>query len=1267
MEGGGSPSLLPMVGGVQIEQVGGGLVSQSGFSGNSTESLLPSVPAIGGGIERVQGGGGECLSGKCKPYGWYSVPLLSSISVQRAPTAEAKDLKSLTKFWSSIRPDSSDVLVAQIDAVNSTVYVVAPLRGDVTAANDIISWASQIATDPKTYVIFSGSLREGGSEKDGDMIEGMLCFLMSRYPGRILCVLCEDSGPSICPVDGIILTALPHTSRRVFLGSIPSPRSVNESYEHEVGGATFEVMDVNPRHKVQHTHDMFSLTFKKPRALYNREKEPKSQDIRGDRVWGAPPGWVTRVEFQTRDPLQKGGKGGGGGGGRSFGATKGARAGGPLPPGLAAMAGQLAASSQVVACDPGEDGTPECPVFSEGAKKFQADKVNEAFAAPGKLLKGALGLFASKPKVPTPPAVPTPPHVPGTPEPLEKQICDSVTKIVQDSKAQTGGGPTASATTSSTDAKTMIITPKGSFTIGDHTNPQVLERWKSGKFSQEERDFLEKNGYKLPDSQLANLLSTTECENEADAEMNPKCEGRRSYAAFAYNLKLEAIKARNQPRAAHGYSVDTEENQEEEGGAGAAGAAGAVAAAVAGATEKPRAKNPSYRLLTDKSTLLKAVENGDLAKVKEVLAKNVDINTQNTINRKTPLIIACENGYDDIVEELINHKALEKHDTILVKGLTALGFACMSNNTKSADCVDVILDYLTQNRGALAVNLNFLNKYYDSTLQITKYAHTYSLTYLMLAAFAKNAGAIRSLLTHKELQIDIDFQTPVEPGFLGRETTVGTLSGKRTALMFAVHSSCVDCINLLLENGANPNLQSQNGNTALMMACVKPTKMETIDALLPLRPSYIRPLGPKPQGDKSTVEGGSRAVIDVNLVRHDCKSAIVLACEVNTDPLIERLLSYGADVSLLDEKSFTPLMILSMNGNEGMVKKILELLDIRTGETNLRTNTLKAFKIMINRPDLTVNDLKTTYVNYRTEDNNSALSLAKKYNKKTIVQLLTDTGAVDNKTWLNYFTRRKKRNCKTASPPTVAAGYKSLVGTPPPAVLSEGSHASIAVTVSGTGSASTPSGSTSGSSGGAAAATAATAAAAGAAAATAAAAGAAAPTAASAPTAAPGPSAAAAPGIPPPSTLPQESHASMAVPVSAAAPEPAAAAAPTAPATTTAAGAPEPAAAAAATAPTAAAGTPEPAAAAPATTTAAGAPEPAAAAPEPAAAAAAPEPAAAAAAAAAPTAAAASAAAPTAAGTPEPAAAAAAAIRLPNSPPNTPRSGGTRRKMYRRR
>ena len=127
MEGGGSPSLLPMVGGVSITPVQGG-------------GGLPGGPLVGG---------GECLSGKCKAYGWYSVPLLLPISVERPLTAKGKDLTALATFWKSIRSDS-ETLIAHIDATKSSVYIVAPLRGNVSAANDIISWAFSMMSNPDT-------------------------------------------------------------------------------------------------------------------------------------------------------------------------------------------------------------------------------------------------------------------------------------------------------------------------------------------------------------------------------------------------------------------------------------------------------------------------------------------------------------------------------------------------------------------------------------------------------------------------------------------------------------------------------------------------------------------------------------------------------------------------------------------------------------------------------------------------------------------------------------------------------------------------------------------------------------------------------------------------------------------------------------------------------------------------------------------------------------------------------------------------------------
>ena len=123
---------------------------------------------------------------------------------------------------------------------------------------------------------------------------------MSKYSSRILCVNCQDSGPSVHNLQGILLHALPHTSRRLFLGALPDPRIVDDTNDIEEEGVLFESVDISKQFRKQHTQDMFEINFKKPKTLYNREKEPKPQDIRNNKLWASPPGWITCIEFERR-------------------------------------------------------------------------------------------------------------------------------------------------------------------------------------------------------------------------------------------------------------------------------------------------------------------------------------------------------------------------------------------------------------------------------------------------------------------------------------------------------------------------------------------------------------------------------------------------------------------------------------------------------------------------------------------------------------------------------------------------------------------------------------------------------------------------------------------------------------------------------------------------------------------------------------------------------------------------------------------------------
>jgi len=111
------------------------------------------------------------------------------------------------------------------------------------------------------------------------------------------------------------------------------------------------------------------------------------------------------------------------------------------------------------------------------------------------------------------------------------------------------GAPVVSSTTVAEGDNTLdIITPKGSFTIGHPDNKEVQDRWHRGQYTKNEQEYLEKNGFKIPAAEIEKILLTAQCDTEPDSEMNPDCEGRRSFAAYAYSLKLAGIQARNQAR-----------------------------------------------------------------------------------------------------------------------------------------------------------------------------------------------------------------------------------------------------------------------------------------------------------------------------------------------------------------------------------------------------------------------------------------------------------------------------------------------------------------------------------------------------------------------------------------------------------------------------------------------------------------------------------------------------------------------------------------------
>jgi hypothetical protein len=270
---------------------------------------------------------------------------------------------------------------------------------------------------------------------------------------------------------------------------------------------------------------------------------------------------------------------------------------------------------------------------------------------------------------------------------------------------------------------------------------------------------------------------------------------------------------------------------------------------------------------------------------------------------------------------------------------------------------------------------------------------------------------------------------------------------------------------------------------------------------------------------------------------------MILACELNNFFLMNRLLNYGPDLGLMDEKSFTPLMILSKHGNSEMIRIFIALLDINHPSGRVRQTTLQTFKSI--NPALEEKDLQLAYINYKTKDNYSALSLAHQNKHEDLATLLSQRGANSQagRKWMNAFTRNKKRNCKgTRKVRRNAAAVAATAGAAPTDAAD-----AAAVAAAGTGADPTAAGTGAADAGAADAGAAGTGADAGAAGTGAAAAdptaagtgaaGTGAPTAAAAPPPTTAPTAAP-PGTPPPAALVPTSHATALVTVSGQRPSP---------------------------------------------------------------------------------------------------------------------------------
>ena len=122
---------------------------------------------------------------------------------------------------------------------------------------------------------------------------------------------------------------------------------------------------------------------------------------------------------------------------------------------------------------------------------------------------------------------------------------------------------------------------------------------------------------------------------------------------------------------------------------------------------------------------------------------------------------------------------------------------------------------------------------------------------------------------------------------------------KRTPLMLACKESHEDTVQLLLQSGADPNLQTDIGITALLCAVN----------------SSCRSLGIV----RSLLEAGAA----VNSQDREGLSSLAIASQYGSYKIVELLKQYGANVQLSTVDRSTPLMIACQNGHEDIAALLL--------------------------------------------------------------------------------------------------------------------------------------------------------------------------------------------------------------------------------------------------------------------------------------------------------------------------------------------------------
>jgi uncharacterized protein len=449
--------------------------------------------------------------------------------------------------------------------------------------------------------------------------------------------------------------------------------------------------------------------------------------------------------------------------------------------------------------------------------------------------------------------------------------------------------------------------------------------------------------------------------------------------------------------------------------------------------------------------LIQAARRGNLAKVQDLLARGVNVNTIDP-NDTTPLLYATQAGHGDIVRVLLEYSA-DVNSSRKSGGLTALMLAA------SCDRLEILQQLLAAGADVDRVNqdgtpalmiaaykghqqivaalleagatLDRQDQDGDTALNLAIAKGHNPIVSLLLdhysgnafeageieaAIEAKNTAALALLIAHG---LDVnrrsaDGETPlivaVEKGYLptvekllqaGADPELATAEGE-TPLTIAAAEGYADIVHLLLASGAQPNHQNESGETALHLAAIE-GRLEIVRQLLQqgAEVDKANQFGDTPliiaivQGYGAIVSELLQQGANPNCTNQG-ETPLTLAIEAGFEDICRDLLAHGANPNIFYRDGKTLLMKTCEIDNPRLARYLLEA----GAEVNARDKggatalmwashrgALETLKVLLECPNIGLND--------KNQGGLSALMLARLDRRDAIVQLLENAGAIE--------------------------------------------------------------------------------------------------------------------------------------------------------------------------------------------------------------------------------------------------------------------------------